>query len=80
VPAVACFLNCDAWQANEFTLDMIIILDVRYCTPMTAWPPLWSSGQSSWLLTQRTQVRFLMLPDFLSSSGSGKGSTQPLWG
>jgi hypothetical protein len=30
-------------------------------------PPLWSSGQTSWLL-----------PDFLSSSGSGTGSTQPL--
>jgi hypothetical protein len=35
--------------------------------------PLWSSGQSSWLLTQRFQVRFPELPDFLSSSGSGMG-------
>jgi hypothetical protein len=41
-------------------------------------PPLWSSGQSSWLLTQRSWVRFLALPDFLGSSGSGTGSTQPL--
>jgi hypothetical protein len=38
---------------------------------------LWSSGQSSWLRTQRTQVRFPALPDFLRSSGSGTGSTQP---
>ena len=30
-------------------------------------PPLWSSGQSFWLQ---------ILPDFLSSSGSGTGSTQ----
>jgi hypothetical protein len=27
-------------------------------------PPLWSSGQSSWLLTQRSWVRFSTLPDF----------------
>jgi hypothetical protein len=38
--------------------------------------PLWSSGHSSWLLAQRYRVRFPALPDFLSSSGSGKGSTQ----
>jgi hypothetical protein len=41
-------------------------------------PPLWSSGQSSWLLTQRSRIRFLALPQFLSSSGCGTGSTQPL--
>jgi hypothetical protein len=35
----------------------------------------WSSVQSSWLLTQRSRVRFPALPDFLSSSGSGTGST-----
>jgi hypothetical protein len=42
--------------------------------------PLWSSGQSSWLLTQRSHVRFPALPGFLSTNGSGTGSTQPLWG
>jgi hypothetical protein len=41
------------------------------------WPPLWSSGQSSWLQILRSQVRFPALPDFLRSSGSGAGSTQP---
>jgi hypothetical protein len=40
-------------------------------------PPLWSSDQSSWLQTQRYRVGFPGLPDFLSSSGSGTGSTQP---
>jgi hypothetical protein len=40
-------------------------------------PPLWSSGQSSWLQTQRFRIRFPALPDFLRSSGSGTGSTQP---
>jgi hypothetical protein len=34
-------------------------------------PPLWCSGQSSWLQIQRA------LPDFLRSSRSGTGSTQP---
>jgi hypothetical protein len=43
-------------------------------------PSLWSSGQSSWLLTQRSRVRFRPLPDFLSGNESGTGSTQPLWG
>ena len=40
-------------------------------------PPLWFSGQSFWLQIQRSRVRFPALPDFLSSSGSGTGSTQP---
>ena len=40
-------------------------------------PSLWSSGQSFWLQIQRSRVRFPALPDFLSSSGSGTGSTQP---
>ena len=39
--------------------------------------PLWSSGQSFWLQIQRSRVRFPAPPDFLSSSGSGTGSTQP---
>ena len=41
------------------------------------WLPLWSSGQSFWLQMQRSRVRFPAPPDFLSSSGSGTGSTQP---
>jgi hypothetical protein len=40
-------------------------------------PPLWSSGQSFWLQIQRSWVRFPALPDFLRSSRSGTGSTQP---
>jgi hypothetical protein len=40
-------------------------------------PPLWSSGQSSWLQILRSRLRFPALPDFLRSSGSGTGSTQP---
>jgi hypothetical protein len=38
-------------------------------------PPMWSSGQSSWLQIQRSRVRFPALSDFLRSSGSG---TSPL--
>jgi hypothetical protein len=40
-------------------------------------PPLWSSDQSFWIQIQRSRVRFLSLPDFLRSTGSGTGSTQP---
>jgi len=36
-----------------------------------------SSGQSFWLQIQRSRVRSPALSDFLSSSGSGTGSTQP---
>jgi hypothetical protein len=38
-------------------------------------PPLWSSGHTSWLLTQRSRVRFPALRNFLNSIGSGTGST-----
>jgi hypothetical protein len=40
-------------------------------------PPLWSSGQSSWLQIQGSRVLFPALPDFLTSSVSATGSTQP---
>jgi hypothetical protein len=46
-------------------------------TALRTGPPLWSSGESSWLQIQRSRVRFPTLPDFLRSSGSGTGSTQP---
>jgi hypothetical protein len=42
----------------------------------SAWPPLWSGGQSFWLQIHSSRVRFPALPDFLSSSWSGTGSTQ----
>jgi hypothetical protein len=36
-------------------------------------PPLWSSGQSSCLLTQRSWLRFPELPDFLVAVGLERG-------
>ena len=36
-----------------------------------------SSDQCFWLQIQRSRVRSPALPDFVSSSGSGTGSTQP---
>jgi hypothetical protein len=39
--------------------------------------PLWSTGQSSWLQTQRSRVRLPALQEFPRSSGSGTESTQP---
>jgi hypothetical protein len=50
---------------------------ISYNIKIEGWPPLWSSGQSSWLQIQRSWVQFPPLPDFLRSSGSGTGSTQP---
>ena len=45
--------------------------------PLYSSHTLWFSGQSFWLQIQRSRVRSPALPDFLSSSGSGTGSTQP---
>ena len=53
------------------------LVDPFYAAVYTKVPPLWSSGQSFWLQIQRSRVRSPALPDFLSSSGSGTGSTQP---
>jgi hypothetical protein len=39
-------------------------------------PLLRSSRHSSWLQAQRSQVRFPAIPNYLSSSGCGTGSTQ----
>ena len=60
----------------------IYIKNIRICdqcniTQYRDKRPLWSSGQSFWLQIQRSRVRFPALSDFLSSSGSGTGSTQP---
>ena len=57
-------------------LGQMTVLTKLKCLPVCR-PPLWSSGQSFWLQIQRSRVRFSALPDFLSSSGSGTGSTQP---
>jgi hypothetical protein len=40
-------------------------------------PPLWSSGQHSWLQIRSSGFDSPELPDFRRSSGSGTGSTQP---
>jgi hypothetical protein len=42
-----------------------------FWTQFFTWPPLWSSGPTSWRQIQRSRVRFQRLPDFLSSSESG---------
>jgi hypothetical protein len=56
---------------RENLKSYIVQKDILYCSF-----PRRSSGQSFWLQTQRPLVRFPALPDFLSSSGSGTGSTQ----
>jgi hypothetical protein len=57
--------------------SIIIIIIIIIITLLLIWPPLWSSGQTSWLQTQSAWVHFQVLPDFLSNSCSGTGSTQP---
>ena len=64
------FIQVTAWHCTD-RLFYFNIIDEGWR------PPLWSSGQSFWQQIQRSRVRFPALPDFLSSSGSGTGSTQP---
>jgi hypothetical protein len=47
-------------------------INLKFCVMMTVSV---SSAQSSWLLTQRFEVRFRSLPNFLRSSGSVTEST-----
>ena len=54
--------------------NLLPLLTLQQCE---VGPPLWTSGQSFWLQVQRSRVRSPALPDFLTSSGSGTGSTQP---
>jgi len=61
---------------TNFTLVMMVYIYFHIHMYMRG-PPLWSSGHSFWLQIQRSRVRSPALPDFLSSSGSGTGSTQP---
>ena len=65
-------LNGQDFLCSAHTVYLLYVL----CVDLRR-PPLWSSGQSFWLQIQRSRVRFPALPDFLSSSGSGTGSTQP---
>jgi hypothetical protein len=41
------------------------------------WLPPLPGGQCFWLQIQRSRVHFVVLPDFLRSSETGTGSTQP---
>jgi hypothetical protein len=61
----------EKWIKCKDSITIIIIIIILFR------PPLWSSGQSFWLQIQRSRVRSPALPVFLSSSGSGTGSTQP---
>jgi hypothetical protein len=57
----------------------LVLFSLRHCKNLDR-PPLWSSSQSSWLQIRRSRVRFPAIPDFLRSSGSGKGVHSASWG
>jgi hypothetical protein len=65
-----------AWSWSTYSLLHNRILVLNNVWPFNR-PPLWPSGQSSWLQIRRSWVRFPTLPDFLRNSGFGTGSTQP---
>ena len=74
-------LSCVVWEMG-FSTALILLVSRQTLRSLTLTyyprgPPLWSSGQSFWPQIHRSRVRFPALPDFLSSSGSGTGPTQP---
>jgi len=73
--------QCTGWSkllCTPYDYNKIARCTETFWSPCVIYgPPLWSSGQSFWLQIHRSRVRFPALPDFLSSSGSGTGSTQP---
>jgi hypothetical protein len=83
LPAPRCHASPAATSTRASQTHEGILDDIHYTQPTFTAPldfvqrSLWSSGQSSWLQTQKSRVRIPELPDFLSSSGSGTGSTQP---
>jgi len=64
-------------QTALYAIKYLCLTYINLCFSNLVKPPLWSIGQSFWLQIQRSRVRSPGLPDFLSSSGSGTGSTQP---
>jgi hypothetical protein len=87
LPFTGC-LNCRLGLKQEWMLSLLSTFEClsffyRFFTILLPggvwWPPLWRSGQSSWLQIRRSRVRFPKLADFLRStcSKSGTGSTQP---
>ena len=65
------------FPGKHFNKELVVEEVIVVVVVVVVGPPLWSSGQSFRLQIERSRVRFPALPDFLSSSGSGTGSTQP---
>jgi hypothetical protein len=59
------------------TLKKTSVASIRKQTMPTERPPLVGEISVNFLRIDGTTVRFPALPDFLRSSGSGTGSTQP---
>jgi hypothetical protein len=62
-------------QNKQIYFKNVQAIKIHVCVKI--WLPLWSSGQSSSVQIQRSQVLSLALPDFQTSSGPGTGFIQP---
>jgi hypothetical protein len=67
---VVCSTNAFCRSVYDISLVVLSKLFER------SWPLLWSSGQSSWLQTQRSRVRFQALLHFVYSIRSEARRTQ----
>jgi hypothetical protein len=70
-------MSQSAFQSPPLQRRKLFINSARFMISYLDVSPLCSCGQNSWLRIHRSRVRFPALPDFLTSSGSGMGSTQP---
>jgi hypothetical protein len=61
--SILVYIHALRWIENIEIVNLYLLLR----------PPLWSSGQSSWLQIQGSRVPVPALPDLLRSSGSGTG-------
>jgi hypothetical protein len=62
---ILCFSLC---LSLSIYIYIYIHTHITWVCVCVEWPPLWSSGQSSCLVTQRSRVRFPTRPHFLSST------------
>jgi hypothetical protein len=73
--------------SSSFSLTVLLLspsrsiqMDFHTLTVLICISPLWSSGQTSWLQTQRSGFDSRRCQIFWVAVGLERGSTQPLWG
>jgi hypothetical protein len=59
----SCYKQFISVLLDLLLIQLFLVCWLIFVSGLCTWPPLWSSGQSFWLLTQGSRVRFAALPD-----------------